>query len=91
MTSWESIESVAEKLNDYSKKHSYTDWEAEYVAGLADDLIGLGVKVEDELKQVKRSAGGLSNKIRSMGDQIKKLEARLEELESENAKLRGKS
>lgn len=83
MEMWESAADLAYRIKDYGDKHSYTDWEAEQLEQIYQDLLGLSVVMEDKFKQAGRSAGGLTNKVRDMGETIKKLEERLEELESE--------
>lgn len=82
MTAWVEIHEIADLLRDYAFKHTYTDSEAERLGSLVDRLTGVAVVVEDEIKQAKRTAGGLSNKVQRQGATIKGLEDRLEELEA---------
>lgn len=90
MNSWERIRELADQLHEYGYHHTYTDWESEQISTMTQGLSVLAVRVEDEFKQVRRSAGGLTNKVRTMGETIKKLEERLEELESELAEAKNR-
>jgi chromosome segregation ATPase len=86
MAAWEKLKELAEKLEDYSRHHCYTEWESEQLEQISQDLLGLTTALEDEIKQAKRTAGGLSNKVQRQGATIKGLEDRLEELEAETAR-----
>lgn len=78
------VENIAEMLEDYACHHTYTEWETDHLASLVDILRKTAVVTESQIKQRMRTAGGLTRKVAAQGQEIRKLEARLAELESDD-------